>query len=243
MVGRNLIKYQEKDFQKCITYYKTLKINKRVFDDENMGLLRCAHKIAFTMGLWVNKLSNAPKWALPYLHQLMSDTIQLTPSIVLGNRRSLHLYERACIEDFLRYIYFFDHKIEHILLQDNPTKFKSFDFLVNWVKTYPTMSSHENLVLENCNILSSSHSELSRTIHGTIVSHLELSDSLKSLHAPIKNAQKELNSMKSIFKSIFFLLCLFHLHEFNEFLLDERKILCQFFGKKEKQALSGISKK
>ena len=219
-------------------YYKELDINEVTFT-KTKALIKRAHQIAFAMGLWVQKLSTAPEWALPYLKQLRSDTIQLIPSIILGNRRGLHLYERACIEDFLRYFYFFDHKIECILLQNNPTKYQNLDFLIKWIRNYPTFSDYKESVFTHCSNLTFRYKELSRTIHGSPIDEFELSDSLTTLHKPIENSRKEGARMKSIFESIFFLLSLFHLSEYNSFLLDELVNICQNLGKRDKRILSG----
>lgn len=239
-LGKRLVKLQREDFEKCIEYYRGLKVHEDVFTGHSKSLVRCTHKIAFTMDLWVQKLSGIPAWALPYLHQLKSDAIQLIPSVILGDRRTLHLYERASIEDFLRYIYFFDHQVEHILLQTHPKRFQSFDFLIDWVKAYPNLAPYEELVSESCNNLTSKYSELSRTIHGTTIVDLQLSNSLKALNKPIERPVREMNTVKSIFRSVFFLLSLFHLQEFRQFSLDERGVICQHLVDKEKQALSGI---
>lgn len=192
------------------------------------------------MGLWTQKLSTSPEWALIYLYQLRSDTIRLIPSLVMGCQRSLHLFERACIEDFLRYVYFYDHKIEHILVQDYPKKYQNFTFLLDWLKGYPSLAGYEETVSTNCGNLTARYSEVSRTIHATTLGDQNLSDNLKALQKPLEHPIRELRLMKSIFKSIFYLLSLFHLDLFNSFSLDERALICQHLKENEKQALSGL---
>lgn len=240
VLGRRLIELQKKDLNKCIEHYRELEIDEDSIAGHNKDLLRRAHKIAFTIGLFVQKLSAVPPWASPYLNCLKSDTIQIISSIVLGNRRSLHLYERASIEDFLRYIYYFDHQIEHILLQNHPTKFQSIDSLIGWIKSYPSLVPYKKLAAQSCNNLTSRYGELSRTVHGTTIADIEPSDNLKASHKPLESPLTEMRILKSIFRSIIFLLSLFHLEEFRALSLDEKVLVCQHLVKKEKQVLSGV---
>lgn len=239
-MGRRLVILQNADFEKSVAYYKSLKLEDAVFSGDNKLLLKYSHAVAFSMVMWAQKLSDAPEWALPYLLQLKTDAIHLIPSTILGNKRTLHLYERAGIEDFLRYVYFFDHRIEHLLLQNQARRFKNFDFLIEWLKNYPLLGSYEENISESCGELSSRYSELSRTVHGTTLADAELTDSLKNLQKPIEHPSVETNMMKSIFRNIFFLLSLFHLEKYNRLSLDEKMIICQHLSAKEKQILSKL---
>jgi hypothetical protein len=192
------------------------------------------------MGVWTQKLSPIPEWAKPYLQQLRADSVQLIPSVALGNRRTLHLYERACIEDFLRYFYYFDHKIEYLLLQGRPTRFEAVDFLIDWVKNYPALDAYKDQVSDSCGKLTSGYKELSRTVHGTTVSDIQLSDNLKEMHEPLQQPIKERDLMNLIFRNIFFLLSLFHIEKYRMFNLDEKRLVCQHLSQEQKRALSGL---
>jgi hypothetical protein len=239
-LGDKFLSFQKTDLANCIEYFKKLEIDPTVLNRNNIALLRNAHRVAFAMSLWSQKSIDAPDWAKPYLQQLKADSVQLIPSIVMGNRRTLHLYERACIEDFLRYFFYFDHKIEHILLQTYPTKFQTVDYLINWIKDYPSFTNHKESVAESCNSLTTGYKELSRTVHGTLVSDIALADNLASLFQPLRHAIKEGELMTLIFRNIFFLLALFQLPSYRKFSLDEMMLICQHLSEKQKRVLSGI---
>lgn len=240
-LGDSLLSIQKTDFSKCIEYFKQFKIDTSVFDGNHMALIRNAHQIAFTMGLWVQKSADIPSWTKPYLQKLKADSVQLIPSIVLGNRRTLHLYERACIEDFLRYFYYFDHKIEHISLQSYPTKFQTIDFLITWIKDYPLFAvTHKGHVVESCNSLTSGYKELSRTVHGAIVFDIKLGDNLADLFQPLQHPIKEKELIALIFRNIFFLLALFHISSYRKLELDEMRLICQHLSEEQKRILSGV---
>ena len=241
-LGKRLLAIQQEDFQKTVEYLRGLRTSEELFSGHTKSLLRCSHKVAFTMHLWDQRLTDVPQWVLPYLRQLSSDTIQLVASVTLGSRRTLHLYERASIENFLRYIYFFDHPIEHILLQTQPKRFQSFDSLIEWIKNYPKLGPYRENVSYSCDELTSKYSELSRTVHGTTISDQELLTSLKSLHKPIDNPINEMNLIKSIFRNIFLLLSLFHWETFHNLSLDEQTVICQHFGDRERKILSGLNR-
>jgi hypothetical protein len=240
-LGARLTRLQEKDFVKCVDYFKSFEVDQNVFL-ERKSLVKTAHSVAFAMNVFTKKLSDIPEWVVPYLNQLKSDTIQIFPSTVLGAKRTLHLYERASIEDFLRYIYFFDHKIEHILLQTYPKKFQSIDSMIDWLETYPALNPYEKPVSENCSELASRYAELSRTVHGTTLADQQIVESLKDSNRQKIESEKEQKIMRGIFGAVFFLLSAFHIKDYRQLQLDERTLICQHLSEKQIGALSGLSR-
>lgn len=186
------------------------------------------------------KLSNVPEWSTPYLSQLRSDSNQVFFAIVEGVKRTIHLYERASIEDFLRYVYYFDHKIEHILLQTYPKKFQKIDFMIDWLEEYPSLKSFRESISENCSELTSRYAELSRTVHGTRITDHQIIESLKDLSNPEIDATKELTIIKAVYGSILFLLSAFHINDYRQLQLDEKTLVCQHLNEKQIEALSGL---
>lgn len=238
-LGSKLLAIQKEDFVKCVSFFETFETNKDSIAGEQVQLVKTAHKIAFTMSLLTQKVSYVPDWDKPYLFQLKADTVELLPSIVFGNKRTLHLYERACIEDFLRYFYFFDHQIEQLLLRTNPTKYQTIDFLLNWVKDYPLLQKYQEAVTKSCNNLSSAYSELSRTVHGNLGdAEINLRDNLSEIFKPIDNPTKECELLALTFQNIFFLFALFHLHDYGKLTVDEIRLVCQHLSQQQKIDLS-----
>jgi hypothetical protein len=240
LIGGELLALQQSDFEKCATFYRTLKLSDATFTGENLALAKTAHKISFTMVVMVQKLSSVPEWAKSYLQLMQTDSIQLIPSVIIGNRRSLHLYERACIEDFLRYIYYFDHRIEHVLLQSNPTRFETIDSLIAWIKEYPDLAEYEKSVMMSCDQLKSGYKELSKTVHGAAVEGVQPGNSLEQLNQPLPQPIKERELMALIFRNIFFLLSLFHVDRYREFTLDEKRLVAQHLDSQQKRILQGL---
>lgn len=140
----------------------------------------------------------------------------------------------------LRYVYFYDHQIEHVILQTQTKSYQKFDFLVDWLKNHPSLQSFKDSVSESCAEISARYSELSRTVHGTTLCDANLADSLKNLQKPIEQPLDEINIMKSIFRNIFFILTVFHLEKYNCFSIDEKMVICQHLNTKEKRALSRL---
>jgi hypothetical protein len=238
-LGTRLIKLQEKDFAKCVDYFKLFKIEQDVFL-EKKSLIKTAHGVAFAMNVFTANLLGIPEWVVPYLNQLKSDSIQIFPSIVLGAKRTLHLYERASVEDFLRYIYFFDHKIEHILLQTYPRKFQSIDSMIDWLEKYPELSPYKKLVSEECGELASRYAELSRTVHGTTLADQQIIENLKDPIGQRIDPEKEERTLKKVFQSVFFLPSTFHINHYRRLQLDERTLFCQYLSKEQIETLSGL---
>jgi hypothetical protein len=185
-------------------------------------------------------LTNVPEWSAPYLSQLRSDSNQVFFSVVEGIKRTIHLYERASVEDFLRYIYYFDHRVEHILLQTHPKKFQSIDFMIDWIQEYPTLKPFREAISENCSELTSKYAELSRTVHGTRISDHQIVESLKDLSNSQIDVTKELATIRSVYGSILFLLSAFHINDYRKLQLDQRTLLCEQFNEKQIEVLSGL---
>jgi hypothetical protein len=186
------------------------------------------------------KLAIVPEWSAPYLSQLRSDSNQVFFSVVEGIKRTIHLYERASVEDFLRYTYYFDHRIEQVLLQMHPKKFQSIDFMIDWLQEYPTLKPFKEAISENCSELTSKYAELSRTVHGTRIADHQIVESLKDLGNSQIDATKELATIRSVYGSILFLLSAFHIDDYRKLQLDERTLLCEQLNEKQIEALSGL---
>ena len=235
-----LIKEQEKDHKKCLDYYKKLKLNEGNFSADNTALFRRVHGFAFSLGLWLSKVEEDKNPANIYLYEIRSDAIQLLPAIVLGNRRSLRLYERAHIEDILRYIFYHDHPIEHQLLQLEPKSYANLDVLFSWVKRHPLFRSDLGSLEPCLDFLHSTYAELSRSVHTTTNNELELSSAVTLLHSPIEAATLELVKLQTIFESVTFLLSRFQKEIYLRFDLNERALVSQFLSKSQKKVLAGL---
>lgn len=240
-LGGSLLSVQSADSGSCLDFFKKFKIGQNALSGHQLALFRKAHQVAFTVGFWNQKFTDIPDWAKLYVRQLEADSVELIPSIVFGNKRTLHLFERACIEDFLRYFYYFDHKIEHITLQEYPTKFQTIDFLTSWIKDYPLFAArHQQFVKKSCDCLISCYKELSRTVHGTIVTNVSRSDNLSASFQPLEHPVKEKDTMTLVFREIFFLLSLFHYSSYGKCELEEKQLVCQHLSEEQKRVLSGI---
>ena len=240
-LGGRLTNLQDQDLVKCVEYFVAFKTDPTVFQNEYKSLVKTAHSIAFTMNFFTEKISDVPEWANPYLSQLRSDSIQILPSVILKTKRTIHLYERACIEDFLRYTYFFDHKIEQKLLQTYPKKYQSIESMLDWLKEYPELKHYQKSVSANCKELSSRYSELSRTVHGTRVTDHQIVESLQDIGHQKIEPKKEEKIMKAVFRALFFLLAIFQLKNYHQLTLDQRTLFCQHLSEKQIRILSGLN--
>jgi hypothetical protein len=239
-LSKLLLKEQEEDFRKCVSHYKLLKPRDESFSSNNIALFRRAHAFAFTLGLWVSKIGNSPSKANTYLFEIRSDAILLMPAINFGIRRSLRMYERAHIEDILRYLYYRDHPVEFELLQMEPKSYANMDALFSWARYHPTSRKVVDSVNAALAVLSSAYAELSITVHAAVNSELELFESLSGLHAPIIDAPKELAKLQAIFESITFLLSIFNHDVYSRFDLDEMALVGQFLTAEQKRILSSL---
>ena len=239
-LSQALLREQEVDFKKCIDYYNQLKLDNSNFSPETTALFRRAHGFAFTLGLWITKLEGNQNPAKIYLNQMLSDAIQVMPTVALGDKRGLRLYARAQIEDALKYVFYCDHPVEFELLQLEPKSHTTMDELFEWAKRHPIFKLERDSVELALGVLASAYAELSLTVHATTVKELELSTAVSSLHRPFKDAVSELAKLQGIFESVTFLLALFHREIMKNLDLNERALVSQFLSTPQKKILSGL---
>lgn len=240
-LSKALIKEQNEDFQKCLEDDVTFRIKDDGIPAGNKNALKLIHGFAFSLGLWLSKLDESSDTGYPYLLELRSDSILLIQLVVFGNRRSFRLHERSLIENFLRYIYYHHHPIEHQLLQIDPKSDETIDNLMGWTKRHPRFQTERLATDSCCAILSSLYAEFSKSVHGATIKEMELVDAIESLHNNSLIPEQEKSKLRSLFESVTLLLGLFHKETLNQFDLNERALISQFLKNDQKRILFGIS--
>ncbi len=235
-----LLEMQSNDLTHIKKYYGTWSAPNELLA-KHEKLLGMCHRFAFTVAFWNFYLPNTPISALPYFRELKSDAIQLLDSVILGNVKSFHLFLRSCIENFLRYVFYFHHPIEHEILQNEPKKYPSFEDLVKWTKSHPHVKTVQSSLVEaSCDLLSSEYADLSQTIHATTLIRLQLVEALTSIHLPFSDVEKETARVELISRSIVFLLSCFHLDDYKALDAAQRTLANHLISEEQVRALNQL---
>lgn len=238
-LGERLNDIIREDFEKTIEYYKEYKINENIFDDNNIHILKIAHKFAVALRMFILKINDAPEHALNYVSQISSDSIQMYFNMIFGNMRAVKLHQRSLIENLLRYIYYFDHYIEHLILQKEPSKYMLITDLFEYIKHHPMLSENKELC-SSIDKLRSKYSEISKVVHVSTISDMEIIDNMILLNNPLKDIDSEINNIMIIIRNVLFILCYFHNNVFSSLSMDERPIISSYFTSKQTRILSGL---
>jgi len=238
-LGKSLEKEREADLAKVVDYYRSFKINNALLRNNNLFLVKEAHRLAFAIALLSSKLSTRKKFAKPYFSQLASDSIQVVSAMALGNVRAMKLLERAMIEDVLRYIYYSHHEIEHRLLQVEPNRYETVKALFEYALTHPFFRGDLELK-ESFSALQSKYSELSREVHASVTSKMIIVKDITSANRPVAHAETELKALKTVAQHMVFALCYFHRDKYAKLSLDEKTVIAQLLNSKQKRELSNL---
>ena len=238
-LGELLEEERKEDFRRLLEYYHSHRIAESVLEGDSLRLLEAAHRFAFVISLYLLKLEDIPYFANPYVFELKSDAIQMVASIAIGNKRAFKLFERAAIEDLLRYIYYSHHEIEHDLLQLEPSRYKSIKDLFEYARVHPFFR-RDPLAAPSLEVLQSKYSELSREVHASTTSEMVIVNDLISLNRPIENLTFELENLRLISQNIIFMLVLFHREEYSSLSSDEKAAMTSFLSRRQKRALAQL---
>lgn len=239
-LGESLNAERKKDFRGLTEYFRSFRIADSFFEVANSNLLEEAHKLAFGVGIFISKLKDVPEYAEPYLSQLRSDAIQLISSVMIGKERGFKLLERSIIESLLRYIYYFHHEIEHNLLQMEPSRYKTFKELFEYVKRHPFFKDN-SAVAHSIEILQSRYSELSRAVHTGTVFEMSLSNSITSINEPMSNLDEVLETLRTISQNVMFMLGCFHPQKYASLSLDEKRVVALLLTTHQKRILGRLT--
>lgn len=238
--GEKLNIERQKDFEETIKYYRAFRIEEQFFEKQNLTLMGQIHKLVGSLSI-VSVIEGIPEYSMPYLAQLQSDSIQLINSAILGTERGFKLFERSLIENTLRYIYYSHHEIEHNLLQTNSSSYLNFRELCDYVKSHPFFKESKAEVEKSVGVLHSKYSELSRVVHAGTMKEMSLVRGIVSLHKPMANLDKEIDSFNIISQNIMYLLGLFHKDKVSLLDGDECRILTLLLSRQQKNELCNLA--
>jgi len=135
----------------------------------------------------------------------------------------------------MRHIYFYDHPIEFIRMNTEPTWYVSVDELKDYIRRHPALLAGLS-GFDAADQVGLLYSDLSAGVHGRKVDDLEFRTSLAKIEFDSAAAAKNAESLKRCAQLTNFLLALFHRDELNNFGMDDRRIILRSMPKKARLA-------
>lgn len=167
-----------------------------------------AHKAVFGLCLWSHELSDFPLHQKVFLDELRSDVLQSFPMALLGFRKPVALLLRSAIEDLLRHVYYFDHKIEFEKLEKTPGSYKPMHDLWQYAKKHPRL---EKTFKESqaITLLQNDHAIFSKFVHSTSTHHMNLTKSMSEIGFDAKSFEEYGSKVSTLARNIHFVLLAF----------------------------------
>lgn len=227
------------DFQRVLEFLRDRKI---VPDDASASMLdhaKSIHSKTYCLILWKFRLIDLPLRGQAFLDEIASDAIQILPQMMMGYNKSTKLLIRGIIENTLRHIYFTDHPVEFIRLNQDKKWYLNSEALFDYARSHHYFKQTEPR-FDALARLSSTYEQLSAGVHGRTVFDLEMKTALESFKYDQERASKDLDCLSACASAVIFLLAIFHRDKFNEFDLAERRTLLRKIPSEARRVISNF---
>ncbi len=166
------------------------KTNQYVAKDETIKLpsFKKLHRLMYTFALIQFKTSENHKDLINkfvFLLEMQSDLLMFTTLIFQGFKNSALIQYRRIIENFYNHIYFFNHEIEFVKLNNGRNEYTPLIELKEYLNSYPNLKDEEN-VRDFNNHIFSDYTELNKVVHTKGVNFMSLSNNLREVKSKIK---------------------------------------------------------
>jgi hypothetical protein len=181
------------------------------------------HSSTYGLMLWRFRLSRTPEHGRVFLEEIASDALQLLPQVMLGYTKTASLLARGVLENAFRHIYFHDHPIEFQRM-NREKWFLSMEQLLDYSKNHPVYLTTETR-FDALSQAKSLYSELSASVHGSSVRHLEMHTALKKIAYSDAAAGKQAEQIRRVSQITSFMLATFHAERMRRFDLADRRLI------------------
>ena len=209
-----------------------------VLSASNYRKLKTIHATVYSIALWDEFLAikYADDYKKIFVNDIKSDLVQLIPLLLMGYKKASALLLRSSIENILKHIFFFDHRIEFEQYKFNGY-FQKSEVLVNYLKTHPDINtSFEKIHIVN--VLTSHYSELSEIVHGKTAISAEFFDSIRHIKFEQVFYNNFVDRIDLLVRTYNFMLSVFHKEILKELHLDKRHFILSILDTKSHHVFS-----
>jgi len=156
-----------------------------------------------------------------FLKEIQSDFLMFTTLVFQGFYNSSMIQYRRIIENFYNHIYYFNHKVEFIKLNNGKNDYTPLIELKDYLNSYPNIKGQKNISDFN-NYIFSEYVELNRIVHTKGIEFMSLSKNLEDIKNEIDFDNIFSKTNEVLFRIIYIL---YKFHNDLEFTNVEKRII------------------
>ena len=191
--------------------------------DEALATAKSIHASTYALMLWRFRLRRIPDHGRVFLDEIASDALQLLPQVMLGFEKTASMLARGVLENTLRHINFLDHRIEFIRM-NREKWFLTVEQLWDYTKTHPSYLTTEPR-FDALAQAKSLYSDLSASVHGRSVQHLEMRRALSQIAYSDKAGARQALQIKKVSQVTSVLLAILHADKMRKFDVADRRLI------------------
>lgn len=198
----------EKFKEEIINIYSNSQPDKSICDLPEFKKL---HSLIYSIALIQIKVSNNETLICKYvfLKEIQSDLLLLLTHSLFGFYNTSMIIYRRVIENFYNHIFYYNHEIEFIHLNNGRNEYTPIIELKNYLTTYPVFTSSDKLIKEYNDYIFTEYTELNKFVHTKGINFMGLAKSLKELKKNI-NHKEMFNQINETAYRMIYILYKFH---------------------------------
>ena len=201
--------YVSNDYAEVLTYLTELGILPSRLSRSAEADVRLIHGLTYSLMHWRFLVRTNEDHKRVFLQELASDAVQILRQSVSGYRKTVLLLVRCVIEDAIRHVYYWDHRVEFERMHRDPKWFVGSDELIDYLKTHPLYAPVRGRY-DAPALLKDAYRRLSEDIHGRTVRHLEMRRTLSDVRYKEEAVRELGDRLRRVVEPVTFVLLRFH---------------------------------
>jgi hypothetical protein len=226
------------DFKEIKKYFEETHNISIPFNNRNVNAIKKIHGTVYGYLILKSKLK-INNQANIFLSEIHSDYLQSISLVLKGYEKLAMILLRDILENTLKFIYYYDHPIEFVLLEDKNKNFIFIDDLVRYVCEHPEISHHSEK-LQLLSRVKTNYAKLSKHIHSKDSNYMQLIKYLKQIKFSKTFCDKYLVEFKQIHSTIMILLILFLYKKYSLLSISDRRFILNSILKVDKKYLTSL---
>lgn len=221
-------------------------VKKQMFEQYNYNpsskqikVFESLHKRIFCLCSLIYELSKIDKERMQFLSELHSDLILLLIVGPLGIKKAISLAIRSSIEDTLRHVYYKDHPIELLLLNESDDNRISDKEFFKYVEIHPLYRERNNFNKLLDYVLTMYHTH-SKQLHSASLSYFSSLKVISDVSGDSDTLEELIKDIVSLSSCLLTIIIIFHNKEFMKLSFDKRKLLLTCIMNEHKQIIHDL---
>lgn len=227
------------DLNGVISFFKGRGILPTAPSPGQLAGIRRLHRSTYGLILWRFRLRNIPEHGQAFIEEIASDALQILPQALMGYGKTTKLLTRGVIENTLRHIYFVDHPVEFVRMNNEKKYFLAIAEFFEYLGHHPAFLETEPK-FDAIGKLNSLYSDLSAGVHGRRVQDLEMRIALDKIAFSQEAFERNVELVERCAEACNFLLATFHKLQMRLFEREDRRILLATMCTKARQVWTGL---